>query len=159
MNPCAVTLPLPRRLLALACLFLAAGGLTRAQISTASLGSDMGALKQLNEEYTKAFLVHDVAFFQGLLTDDFLAVLADGRLIDRKEFLAQAALPPPVHGFEVHDPVIHVYGESAVVTAWVTYKRPDETQARTRYIDLYVKASGRWRMASIQWTRLAPLGR
>ncbi len=157
MNPCRVTQPRSRRILFLVCLLLAGGGSARAQISTAGLG-DSSALKQLNEAYTKAFLASDVGFFHSLLTDDFVGVLADGRLIDRKEFLSQAALPPPVHAFEVHDPVIHVYGESAVVTAWVTYKRADETQARTRYIDLYVKVAGHWRMASVQWTRLAPLG-
>jgi hypothetical protein len=139
-------------------LAFAGGFLGCAFTAGAALADDQADLQQINRDYIKAFLGHDASFFQALLTDDFQAVLADGHLIDRANFLAEAALPPPVHGFEVHDVAVRVYDNCAVVSAWVSYKRPDETLARTRYFDLYVKLAGRWRMASIQWTRIAPVG-
>ena len=135
-------------------LALAAAGPVRADEA-----GDRAQLVSLNEAYVKAFLAHDALMIRTMLTDDFEAVLADGRLIDRAAFLAQASIPPPVKSFEAHDPVVHLYGDSAVITLWVSYKHPDETSARTRYIELCVRQNGRWKMASIQWTRLAPLGR
>lgn len=124
----------------------------------AAEGSDEAALRDLNARYTRAFLECDVAFYRALLTDDFQAVLADGRLIDRKEFLLEAGSPPKIHGFQVSDVGVRVYGTSAVVTAWVSYKHDDDSMARTRYSDLYVKIDGHWRLASVQWTRIAPPG-
>ena len=125
----------------------------RAQSANAS---EEATLRDLNARYTRAFLECDVTFYRSLLTDDFQAVLADGRLIDRKEFLLEAGTPPKIHGFTVGDVGVRVYATSAVVTAWVSYKHDDDTLFRTRYSDLYVKVDGHWRLASVQWTRLAP---
>ena len=139
--------------LLLACLALALPG----RLGAAQPGDDT-ALRELNAGYVKAFLKSDLAFYQDLLTDDFQAVLADGRLIGRKEFLANAALPPKIHDFRLSDVAIRLYDTSAVVTAWVSYKHEDDTESRTRYSDLYVKVGGKWKLASVQWTRIAPLG-
>ena len=130
---------------------LGTGRQARAQVPTDAL-----ALRALNAEYVEAFLRSDVAFFQSLLTDDFSAILADGRLIDRAEFLREASSKPLVKGFEVHDVATRCYSDAAVVSAWVSYTKPDGSAVRTRYFDLYVRVAGRWRLASVQWTRMGP---
>src|SRR5665213_4097561 len=45
--------------------------------------SDAAAVRQLNERFIRAFLDCDVASYRALLADDFLAVLADGRVINK----------------------------------------------------------------------------
>ena len=142
-----------RAILALACLALVLPSVLRAADP-----AEEAALKELNAGYVKAYLNSNVAFYQDLLTDDFQAVLADGRLIGRKDFLSMAATAPKVHDFRMSDVSVRLYDSSAVVTAWVSYKHEDETLARTRYSDLYVKIAGKWRLASVQWTRIAAPG-
>ena len=104
----------------------------------------------------RAFLACDVARFRTLLADDFLGVLADGRLIDKAEFLRQAVAKPDVLDLRLRDVGIHVYGDAALVTALVTYHRADGTPVRTRYSTLYVRRGGEWAVVWSEWTHASP---
>ena len=117
-------------------------------------GVDESAIRQMNDDYVRAFLSCDVARFRGLLADDFVGVLADGRVIDKAGFLAQAAEPPDARDLRLHDVVIRVYGDSALVGAAVTYRRADGTGVRTRYTSVYLRRGGRWSIVWVQWTRV-----
>jgi hypothetical protein len=116
---------------------------------------DEPAIRQLNDDYVRAFLACDVARFRSILADDFTGVLADGRVIDKAEFLRQAKEPPDARDLRLHDVVIREYGETALVGAYVTYRRSDGSGVRTRYSSLYVRRGGRWSMVWVQWTRAA----
>lgn len=124
-------------------------------LARAEAVAEEAALRQLNRAYVTAFLTSDGEFFRSLLTEDFTAILADGRLIDRAEFLREAMARPQVKGFEVHDVSVRLYADAAVVSAWVSYSKLDGSPVRTRYFDLYVRRLGQWRLASVQWTRIA----
>ncbi len=116
-------------------------------------GTDDVALRQLNDDYVRAFLSCDVARFRALLADDFLGVLADGRVIDKAEFLREAAERPDARDLRLHDVVIRTYGDTALVGAYVTYRKAGGSSVRTRYSTLYVRRAGRWSVAWVQWTR------
>jgi ketosteroid isomerase-like protein len=117
-------------------------------------GPDEPAIRQLNDDYVKAFLGCDVTRFRTLLSDDFAGVLADGRVIDKPEFLREAAVRPDAADLRLHDVTIRAYGDSAMVMAAVTYTRHDGSPVRTRYSTLYVRRDGRWMIAWVQWTRV-----
>jgi len=117
--------------------------------------NDEAAIRQLNATYIAAFLKCDVARYRELLADDFHGVLADGREIDKAEFLQQAAVPPAVTNFRNPGVVVRMYGDTAVVSARVVYKRPDGMVAQTRYVDVYVRRNGRWQVVSAQLTRVS----
>jgi ketosteroid isomerase-like protein len=117
-------------------------------------GADEPALRQLNSEYVRAFLACDVERFRSLLTDDFGGVLADGRVIDKAEFLREASVRPDARDLRLHDVTIRGYGDSATVVALVTYRRGDGTAVRTRYSSLYVRRGAGWAIAWVQWTRV-----
>jgi ketosteroid isomerase-like protein len=135
-------------------LVLAAVALSVAPLrAAASAGVDEAAVRQLNDDYVRAFLNSDVGRFGGLLSTDFTAVLADGRLIDRRAFLLQAASRPDAVDFRLHEVVIRVYSDSAILGALVTYRRAGGEAVRTRYTALFVLQEGRLRIASVQWTR------
>jgi hypothetical protein len=141
-----------RTALALLVLALTAAGPLRASEAT---GPEETTLRQLNDDYVKAFLGSDTARFKALLADDFAGVLADGRVIDKAEFLREAAVKPDASDLRLHGVTIHTYGDSAMVMAAVTYHRADGTNVRTRYTTLYVRRDASWVIAWVQWTRVA----
>ena len=116
---------------------------------------DESALRQLNTDYVRAFLACDVARFRTLLADDFTGVLADGRVIDKAEFLRLAKDNLDAHDLRLRDLVIRPFGGSALVGALVTYDRSSGPPVRTRYSSLYVRRDGRWAIVWTQWTRVA----
>jgi ketosteroid isomerase-like protein len=139
----------PAGILALGLFFVLAGAVSAAD------DADEAVLRRLNDDYVRAFLASDVARYRELLADDFYGVLADGRVIDKAAFLAQAAQPPALRDFRVREVVVRLYGDAALVNTRATYLRPDGTPAQTRYVHVYVRRGGRWQIASVQITRLA----
>jgi hypothetical protein len=134
---------------ALAAVLLLAGPAGAADLP----GPDESALRQLNDDYVRAYLACDVARFRILLADDFAGVLADGRVIDKDEFLREAAEPPDARGLRLHGVTIRTFGDSALVAALVTYDRANGTAVRTRYSSLYARRAGHWELVWVQWTR------
>jgi len=117
--------------------------------------NDEKTIRRLNAAYLEAFLKCDVARYRELLADDFRGVLADGREIDKAEFLKQSAVPPPVRNFRAQDVVVRLYGDTAFVNARAVYQRPDGTETQTRYVNVYVRRDRRWQVVSAQLTRIA----
>jgi ketosteroid isomerase-like protein len=140
-----------RKACALASILLLAASVPAAEPA----GPDEPAIRQLNDDYVRAFLACDVARFRSILADDFTGVLADGRLIDKAEFLRQAKERPDARELRLHDVVIREYGETALVGAFVTYRRADGSGVRTRYSCIVVRRDGRWAIVWVQWTRVA----
>lgn len=143
---------MPRTLLALlALLAVSAAGGRAAEPAP----PDEVALRQMNDDYVKAFLASDVARFRTLLADDFTGVLASGRVIDKAEFLREAKERPDARDLRLHEVVIRIYGDSALVGGFVTYSRSTGAPVTTRYSTLYVRRSGAWAVVFVQWTRVA----
>jgi len=115
---------------------------------------DEPALRQLNADYVRAFLACDVERFRAILGDDFSGVLADGRVIDKAEFLREAAQPPDAREVRLRDVSIREFGDAAVVAALVTYSRADGTAVRTRYSSIFARRKGQWEIIWVQWTRV-----
>ena len=118
---------------------------------------DEPALRQLNDDYVRAFLACDVGRFRTLIADDFVGILADGRVIDKAEFLREATAKPDAHGLRLHDVLIREFTDTAIVGAYVTYTRGDGKAVRTRYTTLYARRGGTWVVVWVQWTRAPAL--
>jgi len=118
--------------------------------------SDEDVVRQLNDDYVRAYLACDVARFRSLLADDFSGVLADGRVIDRAQFLMQAAQPPDARDLRQGRVTVRVFGDTALVASLVGYRRADGTGVRTRYSAVYVRRGPDWKIVWVQWTRVAP---
>lgn len=118
-------------------------------------GADEAAIRQLNNEYIRAFLASDVGRFRTLLADDFTGVLADGRAIDKAAFLVLARSAPDARDLRLHDLSIHQYSDSALVTALVSYARADGSAVRTRYSSVFVRRGPGWVVEWTQWTRVS----
>jgi ketosteroid isomerase-like protein len=114
---------------------------------------DEPEIRRMNDDYVRAYVACDLARFRTLLADDFTGVLADGRVINKAEFLREAASPPDARDLRLHDVTIREYGETALVGALVNYRKADGTGIRTRYTAFYVRRDGRWSIVWVQWTR------
>jgi hypothetical protein len=137
---------------ALLALLLLSAGPVLAQEEPAQ---DEAAIRQLNTDYVRAFLARDVGRFSTLLAPDFTGVLADGRVIDKPEFLRLAKVDLDAHDLRLHDLVIRLYADTAIAGALVTYERSSGPAIRTRYSSLYVRRDGKWAIVWTQWTRVA----
>ena len=123
--------------------------------AAAADGVDETSLRRLNDDYVRASLTCDVARFRELLSDDFLGVLADGRVVDKTKFLVLAAQPPALKDFHVREVAVRLYGDAALVNDFATYRRGDGSLAQTRYVHVYARRSGQWKLVSVQITRVA----
>jgi ketosteroid isomerase-like protein len=139
------------RVLALGCALLA--GVTGAGAADTP---DEAAIRKLNGDYLQAFVQCDVARYRELLAEDFRAVLSDGRIIGKAEFLQQAAVPPAVTGFRLNEILIRTYGDTAVVNGFVRYLKTAGAPVLSRYTATYVRVKGQWQIVATQFTRVPP---
>jgi ketosteroid isomerase-like protein len=111
----------------------------------------VAALHELNAHYIRAFVEADVEWYCEHLGDDFVCTLADGRRIDKAEFLAMAAEGPGVRDVTYDEVDVRPLGNVALVQGVTHYVR-DGTPGSTRYTDVWVLRSGRWLAIAAQLT-------
>lgn len=120
---------------------------------TPTAADDVATLTRLNDDYIESVRRSDVIRFREILAPDFLCTLADGRLIDRDEFLVHAASPTTAHGLQVHDVNVRVLGDTAIVHAATTFTHPDGRPGRGRYTDVWARRQGQWLAVAAQFMR------
>lgn len=140
---------------------LVLGGALLASVTAAATAdtADEAVIRKLNDDYLQSFLKCDVARYRELLAEDFRAVLSDGRIIGKAEFLQQAAVPPAVTGFRLDEVLIRTYGDTAVVNGLVRYLKADGAPVISRYTATYVRTKSQWQIVATQFTRVPPLTR
>ena len=120
-----------------------------------STASDRDVLRNLNDEYIQAVRTSDVGWFAARLGADFLCSLPDGALIDRERFLERAARPLDVTDLQVHDVIVRLLGEVAIVHARTSYTALDGRRGAGRYTDVWARRDGRWLAVAAHFTRAA----
>jgi ketosteroid isomerase-like protein len=114
---------------------------------------DHAALLQLNRDYIDSVQNSDVARFDEILAGDFLCSHPDGSLVDRATFLAQTARPVAIRNLTAEDVNIRLMGEFAIIHAATRYLKPDGTEGRGRYTDVWARRNGRWLCVSAHVAR------
>ena len=117
------------------------------------VADDVATLTRLNDDYIESVRSSNVSRFRDILAPDFLCTLADGTLIDRDQFLANAATPRTAHDLQVHDVNVRVLGDAAIVHAATTFTHPDGRPGRGRYTDVWARRDGRWLAVAAQFMR------
>lgn len=118
-----------------------------------TVADDVAVLTRLNDDYIESVRSSNVARFRDILAPDFLCTLPDGTLIDRDQFLANAAMPTTAHGLQIHDVNVRVLGDAAIVHAATTFTHPDGRPGRGRYTDIWARRDGRWVAVAAQFAR------
>ena len=115
--------------------------------------SDLEILESLNRDYISSVQNGDVRRFDEILAREFYCSNPDGSLVDRSAFLAQTARPVTISGLAVHDVLIRLLDDVAIIHARTTYKGPDGQAGAGRYTDVWARRGGRWLAVSAHVTR------
>ena len=110
-------------------------------------------LRELNDGYIEAFMKSDVNWYREHLADDFVCIESNGTKQNKQEFLKDTAQGTTVIEYKLVEVNVRIYGNVALVQATGQFKRKDGAQGKSRYIDVYVNASGQWQVVSAQITR------
>ena len=118
-------------------------------------------IKTLHEQSRQAALKGDTGFLEKYLTDDYLGVGSDGRLITKDQdvqMLKSGAIK--YEAIDERDVKVRVYGDTAIVIALASIKlivdgKPIRGDHRATFV--WVKQEGNWKEASFQATRIAPV--
>jgi ketosteroid isomerase-like protein len=111
-------------------------------------------LHALNAHYIRAFVESDNAWYTEHLSDDFVCTLADGRRIDKAEFLRRNTEGPGATDVTYDEIDVRPFGDVALVHGVTHYTR-NGAPASTRYTDIWQFREGRWRAVAAQLTSVA----
>lgn len=119
--------------------------------------SDKATLDRLNKKYIEAFMSGDVNWYRENLADDFVCIESDGTVLDKEQFLTNAAKGPDVAEYKLQKVNIRIYGIVALVQATGLFIREDGSKGMSRYTDVYAKTGTEWKAVSAQITRTSRL--
>lgn len=147
-----------RKLLLLAALAAAATPL----FATLALAADLPAdLAKAAYDYDQAQIRSDRAELTRLLADDYLLQNSSGQVQDKASFIADSTAPGfHIEPFVIEEPVEKVLGDTALLGGVSVLKGTDGGKAfavRLRFVDVWAKRGGKWRVVFTQATR-APAG-
>jgi hypothetical protein len=113
-------------------------------------------LLAVERRFDLALLSADVAALEGILSERFFLNDFLGGVVARAEllsYLGEGKLK--FHNIVPHDLSAEHYGEAGLVTGWTEMKAELEetvSEVKSRFLHLYVRAGGAWRLAAAQGT-------
>jgi ketosteroid isomerase-like protein len=111
----------------------------------------VATLHDLNAHYIRAFVDSDTRWYDENLSEDFVCTLADGRRIEKAEFLRRTEEGPGVTNVTYDQIDVRPLGDVALVHGVTHYTR-DGAPASTRYTDVWRSREGRWQAVAAQLT-------
>jgi ketosteroid isomerase-like protein len=146
-------------------LYIAAACFIFARIHPASADSPSTTaaeqeIRDLERKFEHAVLKGDVAFFERVLAKNFLHTTQTGKMRDREQWLANhKAGQSSYDALNVDQLTVHIYGDSAVVTAVIKPTGHDSQgkpiEGQYRFLRVWAKQSGAWQVVAFQSTRVA----
>jgi ketosteroid isomerase-like protein len=118
-----------------------------ASLVTAAAPPDAGELERLERELVAAIRTGDMAVYDRLVADDYVVVGADGDRDKAQVMASYRSGERSYPGLEITDVDVHVYGDTALVTARTLGNRREggqEQPNRVRYLRVYARRGGRW---------------
>ena len=115
-------------------------------------------LLKLEKAFAEAIVKNDLEGIGRLVSDDWIIIDPNGEIVDRARFFEVIKSGALTHDtMESEDFRVHVYGDSAVVTAITSAKGKflgQEFSTRERATDVFVKREGRWQCVLTHLTRV-----
>ena len=136
----------------LAFVFLCASLFANAQAKV-SYPAEQAILK-LEEQWVAALVKADTAFLETLYTDDLIYTHSSGTVDTKTSYIDSIKTGKSKYeSIERDDIKVRFYGNTAIVTCHSVLKVNKNT-INSRYIHVYVKQKGAWKMAAHQTTRI-----
>lgn len=115
-------------------------------------------LVQQADAWDKAIIRKDAAAIAANMTDDFRQISARGDVAGKAAFLEVITSPKLViHPYGVEDMDVRFYGDVALVSGRTRMTGSWDGKpfgSHYRYVDVYVRKDGQWRVANVQITEI-----
>jgi hypothetical protein len=111
-------------------------------------------LHRLNAEHLRALADADTAWYDEHLSDDFVCILADGRRIDKTEFLRRATKRLRLSDVTFDEIDVRPLGPVVLVQGVITRHFRRGAGTSTRYTDVWRICEGRWHVVAAQLTQV-----
>jgi ketosteroid isomerase-like protein len=127
---------------------------------TSEFANDVAALTQQAKRWDEAIVAKDRAAIQANMSDDFRQIDGSGN-VETKASFVDGLLDPAlsINPYTVEDFDIRIYDSVALLSGRTqmtgTYNGKPFT-SHYRYIDIYVRRSGAWKIVSVQITKVQP---
>jgi ketosteroid isomerase-like protein len=124
----------------------------------ADKAADVAQLKRLSDHWDKVIIAKDEAAIAGNMAEDFRIIDRRGNIEGKKAFV-DGILDPKltIDPYTVEDFEVRLYGDTALLSGRThmtgTYEGKPFT-SNYRYIDIYVRKGGTWKIVSVQITAL-----
>ncbi len=113
-------------------------------------------LVKVEHAWNEAFKNRDKDALGAICSDDFLFTGEDGKVLDRKRFIAEATTHIKVTDYKVSEPIVRSYGDTGIVSGlWKGTVVVDEhsADASVRFTDTFVRRENRWWAVASHMTR------
>jgi ketosteroid isomerase-like protein len=155
-----------RRLVVFASLTATLGWLSACAVPASSrrelasdLARDVATLTRQSEAWDQAIVRKDRAAIAANMTADFRQIGSGGEVETRESFLNDIVSDDLViDPYTVEEFDVRVYGDTALLsgrTRMTGHYQGKPFSTHYRYIDVYVRSNGQWKVCSVQTTRVA----
>jgi len=126
--------------------------------TSADKAAIVAELTARSDRWDKAIVRKDRAAIADNMAEDFRQIDGDGDLENKASFVEGVVSPKlQIDPYTVEDFEVRLYGDVALLSGRTRMTGQYDGKPFTtnyRYIDVYVRKDGRWRIASVQITRL-----
>jgi ketosteroid isomerase-like protein len=121
---------------------------------------DVAELTRLSDAWDKAIIRKDEKAIADNMAEDFRQIDPRANLETKKSFVAGILDPKlTIDPYTVEEFEVRLYGDTALLSGrtHMTGKYDGEVfESNYRYIDIYVRRNGKWKIVSVQITRIPP---
>jgi ketosteroid isomerase-like protein len=133
-------------------------GCSSVQSTASSSTAAIAALSAQADRWDKAIIAKDRAAIEANMADDFRQIDGAGNVETKKSFLRDIVAPElKIDPYTVEDFEVRLYGEVALLSGRTRMTGSYNGKPFTthyRYIDVYVRRAGEWKIVSVQISRL-----
>jgi ketosteroid isomerase-like protein len=126
----------------------------------ADRAADVAVLTRLSDDWDKAIVRKDEKAIAGNMAEDFRQIDGDANIETKKSFVAGIVDPRlTIDPYTVEDFEVRLYGDTALLSGRSHMTGKFDGQPFTsnyRYIDVYARRGGEWKIVSVQITRIPP---
>jgi ketosteroid isomerase-like protein len=147
------------RIAALALVALVAAGLQACSTTIVTRADDIARLTRLSDAWDQAIVRKDEAAIAANMADDFRQIDSDGDVETKPSFVAGlVSADLQIDPYTVEEFEVRLYGDTALLSGRTRMTGRYQGKAfasHYRYIDIYVRRGGVWKIVSVQTTRMA----
>jgi ketosteroid isomerase-like protein len=140
-------------------LVLAAGAVSSVAIA-ADKAADIATLTRLSNDWDKAIVAKDEKAIANNMAEDFRQIDGYGNLETKQSFVKGIVDPKlTINPYTVEEFDVRLYGDTALLSGRSHLTGTYEGKAfesNYRYIDIYVRRNGAWKIVSVQITKFPP---